>query len=255
MNILRVIDDQQFSNSQHQTLSINQESKVILDRKLRIGSFDCVINENHTILHLGYPPIQDYDAYFDQLDTEISSYKSIKNLIMITDYIYEIPPTVKKFQNLEYLNLIGSRWWDLNMTQVPKNVSYLRLTNQTNLQPECLEGMENLTNLKQLYLDMAPFDIISSITHEWCYHYREKVQNMKPNINLVDLSSLKLIVFDLGIGAHADDIIDNWKEVLLAHPLFKNIKHRIDNMYHSLNDNYPDTGCTGLYFEIMITLQ
>ena len=87
MNILRVIDDQQFSNSQHQTLSINQESKVILDRKLRIGSFDCVINENHTILHLGYPPIQDYDAYFDQLDTEISSYKSIKNLIMITDYI------------------------------------------------------------------------------------------------------------------------------------------------------------------------
>lgn len=119
----------------------------------RFGNF---ITEDKSFLHLSYfkrSEVEDYDDFFD----ELNEYEVVTNLYFETDYINRLPPNIKKFRNLIKLTVCGSRFTDLNMTQVPENIQTLVLVEHSNLSNYCVFGMENLTNLRHLFLDFKPF--------------------------------------------------------------------------------------------------
>src|SRR5438067_11112693 len=104
-----------------------------------------------------YSSEDNYNQYFDQLNQNVDAYKSLETLSIETDNINEIPRNVSKFKNLIELRISGSRFWNLTMERIPKSVKVLYLIHHSNLQANCLKGMDRLINLVELHLDFYPF--------------------------------------------------------------------------------------------------
>jgi len=173
-----------------------------------------------------------YDDLFDQLDLEEKIYDKLETLILETDHIHKIPDHVLQFKNLKKINIMGSRFWDLDLTQVPGSVEVLILIDHTNLPLFCLNGMEKLINLTDVHLDKKPFDNVFSNVFEYSSHYG--YSKTDTNINRIyqipDLPKLKTISFHTGISYDQNDLKPYWRKILKNHHMFSKIKTRITNI-------------------------
>ena len=191
--------------------------------------------------------IEGYNNFFDKLDNEINSYTNVKSLYIETDFISYLPENVMKFKNLISLRVSGSRFWDLNMEQVPTTVKYLSFIEHSNLANDCVKGMERLVNLEILIIDEEPFRII---THET--NYNEEYEEIIP---VVDLPKLKTIFLDkyFNMSIFEGDCSD---EHITNNPFFNNIRHRIDKIKFL---DYKKKPLENIYHDycsfIMITLK
>lgn len=197
---------------------------------------DSYISMDRTILFLSYLLIDSdetgYDEYFDQLDKETGTYDKVESLVIDTDYIHRIPKNVQKFKNLKFFNIMGSRFWHLNLKQVPESVHILILTDHTNLPDNCLDGMERLVNLAEIKLDIKPF-YFSNI-------FEDGVENeilVTPQIP--DLPELTKISFHTGRSYQRENLKQGWKRILKNKYMFALVKHRIVCINLNENDVFP----------------
>lgn len=147
--------------------------------------------------------LKSYNKLFDRLN----KYDSLKYLKIITDFIMDIPKNVSKFKNLKTLEIEGTRFCCLTMRNVPVSVEKLILTQQANLQPNCIKGMERLVNLKELEI----VDIFG-ITEK----------DSDSGLCIPHIPGLK-ITFE-GCFQKLWDDIPGWHENVLAHGLFRNVR-------------------------------
>jgi hypothetical protein len=142
-----------------------------------------------------------------------------------TDFIGSIPSNISHFVNLKHLEVSGSRFWNLKMSQVPVTVTKLILVHHTNLSPECTKGLERLVNLEHLELDIHPFGL---------YHifdggeYDNNNENYDDIIPIYNLPKLKMIVLESGIGFRKNELLDNWRDIVKNNKLFDNLRYRIN---------------------------
>lgn len=225
MNLLKIVQDM---NAQSVRWYAN--SSITTDRKiLFISEFNCDNTEYEKYFATDE---SGYDEYFDQLDREEQLYDKVETLILVTDFLHKIPSHVLKFKNLKKLNVMGSRFWDLNFHQVPESVQTLILTDHTNLQYHCINGMERLVDLIEIDLDMRPFYL------EYIFQWSQSRPDGNTLIPIPNLQNLRTISFHSGRSYHQDELKPNWKGLFKNDYLFKNIKHRIANI--SINyDSLP----------------
>jgi len=124
MESLKVIDN----DTTHIKYNYRFKNYISKDKNILILSADIQNN--------GYN--DDYDGYFDKLNDEVQIYDITETLIINSDSINEIPNNVLKFNNLKKLNVSGSRFWNLQLTQVPKSVETLIFIDHSNLPLYCL---------------------------------------------------------------------------------------------------------------------
>lgn len=199
------------------------------------------ITEDRQYLNLSYASLengcfeQSYNKYFDELDLEEQTYTKVIKLSIETDFINRIPDNVMRFQNLTHLKITGSRFWDLSMDQIPETVRVLYLTEHSNLQPECLKGMDKLINLEEFCVDWHPFGF-DNILIDLDYDTVEEVEQDEILFPITNLPKLKKIIFRSGIFYSKQDFKIKWIEILKIHPLFQNIRNRITNV--SIENDY-----------------
>jgi hypothetical protein len=119
------------------------------------------------------------------------------------------------------------------MEQIPETVEILYLTEHSNLQPRCVEGMDKLTNLKELHIDLITFGFADIFVYpdgyvDYC--------NTEDIIPIPNLDKLKTMRFCSGIMYTRTDLKENWIDEFIAHPLFVNIEHRIIDV--TFSDDY-----------------
>lgn len=214
----------------------------VVGNDLQTNSFISFITGDRKFLCLLYPSINnDYNSYFDKLDSEEGTYNKLEKLRIETDFINAIPENVSKFINLKTLIIEGSRFYDLKMIQVPISVEVLYLVEHTNLQRECIEGMDRLINLTSLYLDFKPFGFLNIFKGEYNENKSENnIITIPPN-----LMKLKLIEFHSSIGYSKEMLKHDWKTVFIRNGLFSNIRDRIKDII--VEDD--------LWFDISIMLE
>ena len=124
------------------------------------------------------------------------------------------------------LTVSGSRFWHLTMEQVPPTVEKLYLTEHSNLQPNCIKGMDNLINLTDVHLDFEPFAFHGLFEYppHGSYHDMEDI------VPIPDLPKLTNILFKCGVHHDITDLKKNWIVLVMSHPLFKNIQNRIKSV-------------------------
>ncbi len=98
-----------------------------------------------------------YDEFFDQLNNTQNIYSTVENLYLQTDLIDSIPRQIKKFEKLNQLTISGTRFWNLDLINVPQSVKVLSLIDHLNLHSNCLIGMDQLINLEEIYLEAETF--------------------------------------------------------------------------------------------------
>ncbi len=109
---------------------------------------------------------------------------------------------------------------------VPSTLEVLCLTDHSNLSSDCLVGIDELINLKELHLDASAFFIDQLLI----YPDREENKNDKNNIPIANLPNLKIVSFVFGIIIFKEDFLDNWIELLKADFLFSIINQRISSI-------------------------
>lgn len=119
------------------------------------------LSQDRTVLHLSYyggprtvDQRHDYTEAHTRLFEALDVYDSLQTLIISTDFMNQLPEACLKFTCLEALVVKGTRWWDLNMQFVPKSVKKVEFIDQSNLMWSCVNHIERLTNLSQLFLDL-----------------------------------------------------------------------------------------------------
>lgn len=193
------------------------------------------ITENKKFLCLSYPNIGDncneeaYNKYFDQLDSEVGIYDKTEKLFLETDHIYKIPSNILKFRNLKEIDIRGSRFWDLNCSQIPISIEIIHLIEHSCLGCDCINGMDKLINITTLDLDCNPFNI-SRI-----FEYHDPIEidetDVIPIPNLPNLESITLRTI-----CSKSELIPNWMPTFTNHRLFNNIRDKIDKI--DLEDEY-----------------
>lgn len=205
-------------------------------KDIRRDSENC-ITENAKLLYLSrakYKGFHDnYDEYFDELNSQKQIYDKLETLIIESDSINEVPDNVLKFKNLKKLNVRGSRFCHLQLLQVPESIEVLILTEHSNLPLYCLNGMDKLINLTQIYLDMEPF-YFSNIFDE----NDNEIDISFYSQQIPDLPKLKIISFHSGRSFEYEDLKPNWIDILKNNHLFSHIKDRIINVLFD-NINMP----------------
>ena len=204
---------------------------------------DCWISVDRKLLHLSYLDSKiEYDDFFDQLDLEEHTYDKVEKMVFETDFYYEIPTNVSKFKNLKKLTVMGSRFWNLALTQVPDCVETLVLTDHTNLQAHCIDGMEKLINLVEIQLDMKPF-FFSDIFDYPCARRSGGKDNDNDNngqiLTIPCLHGLKKISFHTSISYQREDLVPGWKRLFKNNRLFTKIKERIALINLNEHDVFP----------------
>jgi hypothetical protein len=216
--------------------------------KTRMSSF---ITEDKKFLCLSYnnnisdgSSEESYNIYFDQLDNEQQIYTKVEKLELETDFINEIPKNVSKFIKLKELHVKGSRFWNLEMSQISTSVEVLYLTDHSNLSRGCVNGMDKLTNLSSVYLDFYPFNFLNIFEFEFGEYQSSEDSNEDNIIPIPNLPKLKFITFCSGILYSKEDVKSNWQSLFTEHQLFSNIKTRIASV------EIDNNGC----FDIKVTL-
>ena len=188
------------------------------DDKKTPRSMDSFISADSKHLYLSH----DLMDLMDQLDK--NTYHRVEVLRFETDLIHRLPENILElgFENLKYLSVSGSRFWDFDMRQVPENVQTLVLVDQANLQDTCIRGMERLNNLRELRISMEPFDfsdIFNRQVHMKHHHYKMVTMPLIPR--------LRHIYFHTGVGYRKEDLVTGWKRIFKSNQLFTQIKQHI----------------------------
>ncbi len=186
-------------------------------------------SSDYTILHLDYYSIENnqYNEFFEQMNDSYHIYSQVQTLYICTDFINELPEVILNFQVLKNIIVEGSRWWNLNMTQIPTSIEMVAFTGQSNLTANSLKGCERLINLKTLKLDPCAFNI--KIRELW-----ESNNPIDLDISIPNLSNLIVIIFELPYG----DVLDNpnWSIEISQHPVLVQVKHRIKTITYDHGD-------------------
>ncbi len=209
--------------------------------------FSSYFSLDYTILHLDYYPIKNdqYNEFFEQMNDSYHIYSQVQTLYICTDFINKLPTNILQFKVLKKLTINGSRWWDLNMTQIPNTIEIVELINQSNLQPASIIGCEQLINLKILKLDADAFNI-KIRTNDYCTTYFDCKCNfddimgcdcppgcqLDKKYSIPNLPNLTTIMFQSGELLVDDLFLDNtiWKNDILNHPVLSRVKHRIKSI-------------------------
>lgn len=221
MDLIKIIDFE--SNPARFT-----ESFISVDRKTLVLSYLIDDQDQET----------GYNDFFDRLDREEGTYLKLNELIFETDFIHSIPSNILKFQNLIHLTVRGSRFWNLNMKQVPLSVKKLTLIDHSNLSPQCIEGIERLTDLTEVQLDVKAFnfsDIFYGSNSRITSHQMENEQI----IEFPCLPELKKISFHTGISYQREDLNQGWKKIFKNNHIFNQIRDRIVKINLDQTDVFP----------------
>lgn len=189
-------------------------------------AFENWLTPDFTRLHLSYYNDDNFDgcktSSYDELFDKLNLYDTLQILTIGTDFINILPPNVLKFKKLKSLTVIGSRWCDLNMTQIPPSVERIVLVDQTNLSYRCLIGMEKLVNLKELYLDYSAFNLPAINDPDYLYT-NDHTDVPADQVQLVQIPNLSIyLVYNMYVKTN--NFISGWEFLILDHYLFKNMK-------------------------------
>lgn len=162
-----------------------------------------------------------------------------KELYFITDYYFSFPKIFLHFPNIIKLEIAGTRWFNIDCNQIPKSVEHLILVSNINLPLFFMRGSQNLVNLK--YIDFN-INIFFDVRKEILYStYNEIYEEIEPIPNLENLIKVSLNYFDVDLGCEPEsdidtkNFIDKYKNTIINHKLFENIKNKISDVYI---DNY-----------------
>lgn len=180
------------------------------------------ITSNMKELRLSYVITDNYDEYLDMLDDKYNIYTYVESFYLETDFIYELPKNVSKFGKLLKIQVCGSRWWDLDMTFIPKSIKHVTFTEQSNLSEKCLNGCETLINLETLELSDI-YDITARID-EYYYVFDDN------QLCIPFIPSLKQINIELNSCRYELELKENFRKILLDMVLFKN--YDINSIYY-----------------------
>jgi hypothetical protein len=188
------------------------------DEKKSPRSMDSFISADSKHLYLSH----DLMDLMDQLDND--TYHRVEVLRFETDLIHRLPENMLElgFENLKYLSISGSRFWDFDMRQVPLSVQTLVLVDQTNLQDTYINGMERLNNLRELRIPMDTFDF--SDIFERQIHMKHRDYKM---VTMPLIPRLRHIYFHTGMGYQKEDLVKHWKRIFKFNQLFTQIKEQI----------------------------
>lgn len=231
-------------------IKLNKQFDIIDEIKTvpygRVNTYNsCSVTKDRKGLYLNYFSLdsncvrKDHNQLFDHL----SLYDTLEILIINSDFFYELPENVAKFNNLKFLGVHGSRFWDLDMTRIPPSIKTLDLTEHSNLSANCFKGMDRLIHLKELLIDDV-FDILHSgsclVQYDCdcdglcdCNDYSETKNNYTSEIPIPYLPSLKTITLCVGIGFVPEgDKRNKWISVMekriRQHPDFTRIVPHIE---------------------------
>lgn len=122
--------------------------------------------------------------------------------------------------------------------QIINDISELNNDVFPNLPISVMRGGESLINLEKIELNITPFfgdicqmlyienfDNISDIDLD------ELNENLIPIPDLGNLKEISLYFFGWGIDIETIEIVDIYKNIIIHHKLFENIKHRISDIY------------------------
>ncbi len=172
------------------------------------------------------PGIAEYNEYFDKLDLKDNIYNTTKKLTLDTNIITRLPDNIWKFKIVKEIDIRGTRFWNMDMTQIPKTVEILHLTELLNVSIKCFNGMNQMENLQILYLN---FDIfVSASLFIFSDKTTELIGSCDDFIPIPNLPKLKNIIFENDTDCYTDDTLKEiWTTILIDDMLFSKIKHRI----------------------------
>jgi hypothetical protein len=171
--------------------------------------------------------ISEYDEMFDELNEKFDIYNTVEQLYFETDFISELPSYIKKFTKLLDITVYGSRWFNLTLEQVPKSIEIVKFIEQTNLSNNVLNGCAELHYLKTLSIDGSTFNIDDIIMPN-VSNFNTMNQDPDELIPVPDLPNLKKIILWSGTSYPAKYLDPEWETIILNHPLFVNVKERIN---------------------------
>ena len=171
--------------------------------------------------------IDSYNDRFESFQKTHEVYDSVEFLYLETDTINALPNNIKKFKKLTKLEVSGSRFWDLKMKQVPSTVKELILVEQTNLSPKCIKGAIGLINLERLELDLSPFKLRLC---SCCNYDDDDDDDIDSNLVIPCLPNLKVLQFES--GDYCEALNPHWKDYIMNHNLFRDIKSKIQKIDH-----------------------
>lgn len=227
------------------TIKIVNNSDIRKENKY----FNEYITQDNKYLHLSYSSLvnngsslESYNEYLDELDLKFNIYKLTEKLFLCTDFIHKLPSNILKFINLKEIEVDGTRFWDLNCSQLPISITTIRFY-YTNLSSDFIIGMDRLINLYSLHIYDRSFDFSRIHIDE---QHNPDLDKPIPNLPV-----LKFINIYLCEATELYLASNNWKNKIMNHKLLSDVKNRIINMefeeYYCFGEDY--------YSVIVINLQ
>lgn len=199
----------------------------------------CFYDKNKYLLYLSYPPFKDiYDSeycgkVFDLIDEKYNIYEECESIFYETDWQYELLKEFKKFKKLKDITIDGTRFYDLDLDQIPNTVEKLDISSSINLPSELLDRLDLLPNLKILIICGRYFGIDEYISWDdyitWDADIKTPIKDLK-NIKYIKFIEVKPI----------DTFYVDWSKKLSEASFMKNIKYRIKNIEAKSRDGFFD---------------
>ena len=157
----------QYVNAPIVQFHIPRSHGMVLVHALRIApasqphatsSNSCTLSDDCERLSLYDPPTAwkqepyQFDASMRRLDAVYDIFSRVKDLVLYSNSLFALPPSIRRFSALVSIRVSGSRWWNLNMSQLPasvEQVSFLEMSSSSDV----LVGMDGLSRLAHLHLD------------------------------------------------------------------------------------------------------
>jgi len=121
----------------------------VVDHLPKTNFYDTCITKDGTRMY--YCPSYENE---EEMDQEFVI-QNVKDIDTCSDFIWYIPKWISSCLELEKIRVKGSRWFNLELSQLPKNVQWVEFVEQTNLNIDCLKGMECCEKLVHLFLDLT----------------------------------------------------------------------------------------------------
>jgi hypothetical protein len=167
--------------------------------------------------------LKDYNEYLDTLNV----YTECEELFLETDSLNELPSNLSKFEKLSRVNISGGRFWSLKVDVLPQSVTYLDLSDHSNLNSNFYQDIDkHLPNLKKLLLPAETFGF--EFFEISTFFAQPPFQYPKANGVLPFLPSLSSIVLSCGYPHQNTSMFT--REYILSHPFLLNYKDRVQSV-------------------------
>ena len=188
-----------------------------------------------------------YCPSFQQNEEMVQDFviQNVKDIDICSDFIWYIPRWISSCLALEKIRVKGSRWFNIELSQLPKNVQSVEFVNQTNLNIECLKGMECCEKLVHLFLDLTEISLVpienSDATHHPYFKILDEQEIKYPLRKTASLTTIQLecrydFFTDTEISGdwfwenEQDCDFVNYKNALLQHSLFREIRDHVQSI-------------------------